>query len=175
MDILCNYTVRLYFQIVLNSKIGYGIFHSLYKSFNFYVKIWWPLLQLWRLTNPRSDDAQEQQDDGDVGLWHCIRGHVVKKQSVVGPVDRGAVRQEWLIAASSQRISVFFPLADYVSKLRRRGVDEGHQEAEIHGTSRSEHGAHAQQQAAQMEAAWDDACVNQAVRLPESGEHHRAH
>lgn len=133
------------------------------------------MLQLSLLTNPRSDDAQEQQDNGDVRLWHCVRGHIVKKQSVVGPVDRGAIGQEGLVAASSQWKSMFFPLADYFFKLRRRGVDEGHQQAEIHGTSRSEHRAHTQQQAAQMEAAWDDACAHQAIRLPQPGEHHRAH
>lgn len=26
-----------------------------------------------------------------------------------------------------------------------------------------------------MEAAWDDACINKAIGLPESGEHHSAH
>ena len=110
--------------------------------------------QLGLLTNACCDNTQEQQDDGDVRLRNSARGHVLKKHSVVGPVDRGAVGQQWLITASPQRISVFLPLAYYPSELRGGvGGDVGHQQAKIHRTARSKHRAHTQQQAAQVDAA----------------------
>lgn len=86
-----------------------------------------------------------------------------------------AVGKQRLIASSPQRKCVFLPLARHPSKLSRGvGANVGHQQAEIHRAARGKHGAHTQQQAAQVKAARDDACVNQAICLPESGEHHSA-
>ena len=128
---------------------------------------------VYLLTDACCDDAQEQQDNGDVGLWRCARGHVVKKHGVVGPMNGGAVGKQWLIASPPQRKCMFLPLARHPSVLRGVG-NVGHQQAKIHRAAGGKHGAHAQQQAAQVEAARDDACVNQAICLPESGEHHGA-
>lgn len=124
------------------------------------------------LTDTCRDDPQEQQDYGDVRLWHRARWHIVKQHRVVGPVDGGAVGQQGLIASSHQRIRVLLPFASHPPELSGRvGGDVGHQQAEVHGAARGKHRTHAQQQAAQVDAAGDYACVYQAVGLPESGEH----
>lgn len=124
------------------------------------------------LTDTCRDDAQEQQDYGDVRLWHCARRHIVKQHRVVSPVDGGTVRQQGLIASSHQRVRVLLPFARHPPELSGRvGGDVGHQQAEVHGAAWGKYRAHTQQQAAQVDAAGDYARVHQAVGLPESGEH----
>lgn len=124
------------------------------------------------LTDTCRDDTQEQQDYGDVRLRRSARWHIIKQHRVVGPVDGGAVGQQGLIAASHQRVRVLLPFAGHPPELGGRvGGDVGHQQAEVHRAAWGKHRAHTQQQAAQVDAAGDDACVHQAVGLPESSEH----
>lgn len=132
----------------------------------------WAQLYLAALTDTCRDDAQEQQDYGDVRLRRSARWHVFKQHRVVGPVDGRAVGQQGLIAASHQRVGVLLSFAGHPSELGGGvGGDVGHQQAEVHRAAWGKHRAHTQQQAAQVDAAGDDACVHKAIGLPESSEH----
>lgn len=70
---------------------------------------------------------------------------------------------------------MFLPLACH--PRFNRGVEGNirHQQTKIHGAARGKDRAHTKQQAAQVEAARDDACINKTISLPESGEHHSPH